>query len=373
MESHVVWLSSTNIRERVLSQCKATVIAHSKSSVNGKEVVTFELEFPRIILAEFNTHNALSKNASSSRAIPVDTMLKQVRENPAFPVRFGAANTGMQDNGAHNGFIEITKWGGAVQRLTHIEAWEQAASDASDWSELFHQAGYAKQICNRLIEPFQMMKVVMTATELNNFFWLRDHFMADPTIADLARKIKEAYEASTPVVLQPGEWHVPYYNSGYWKPSFKYSKLDKTTANMVDPKWKENEVVVDSFGHSLEHALVISSSCCAQVSFRSLDDTLEKARRVVEKLNLQGEQPNEPVHASPLEHQATPIELAQSVTCNDYGNGERYYFGENMNLIGPDTWQEGITHMDRDGMLCSGNLKGWIQHRQLVPNHVKRG
>ncbi|MNN67170.1 hypothetical protein D3C81_1827900 [compost metagenome] len=39
----------------------------------------------------------------------------------------------------------------------------------------------------------------------------------------------------------------------------------------------------------------------------------------------------------------------------------------------PNTWEEGITHMDRDGTLCSGNLKGFIQHRQLVPNHVKKG
>lgn len=360
MESHVVWLSSTNIRERVLSQCKATVIAHSKSSVNGKEVVTFELEFPRIILAEFNTHNALSKNASSSRAIPVSTMLKQVRENPAFPVRFGKKNTGMQDNGEHYADLYFNESDGDGNQIVlgPKEAWAHIANKVSEYSQMYDGEGYAKQICNRLIEPFQMMKVVMTATELNNFFWLRDHEAADPTIAELARKIKEAYDASTPVVLQPGEWHVPYYNSGYWKPSFKYSKLDKPTANMVDPKWKENEVVVDSFGHSLEHALVISSSCCAQVSYRKLDDTIEKARGVVARLNLQGEEPDQPVHASPLEHQSTPM--------------------SHPDITMIDPWQglvqfKGITHLDNFGDYCSGNLKGFIQHRQLVPNHVKRG
>ncbi len=338
----------------MVDQTKATVIAHSKSSVTGKEIITFELEFPRIILAEFNTHNALSKNASSSRAIPVPTMLKQVRENPAMPVRFGAANTGMQDNGPHDGLIEITQWGGAVKKLTHIEAWEQAASDASDWSELFHQAGYAKQICNRLIEPFQMMKVVMTATELNNFIWLRDHHMADPTIAALARKIKAAFEASVPVVLNPGDWHVPYYNDGQW--------IASRTLEVYP------EVTVDKFGHSLEHALVISSSCSAQVSYRKLDDTIEKARGVVARLNLQGEEPDQPVHASPLEHQATPIAttILEDDSFDDYIHplNDPHYVG---------SWQEGITHMDRDGTLCSGNLKGFIQHRQLVPNHVKRG
>lgn len=355
------------------SQTKARVIAHSKSSVTGKEIITFELEFWRGVLAEWNTHNALSKNASSSRAIPVATMLKQVRDNPAMPVRFGAANKGMQDAGEHCQDVIMPCEVHGEYLATPQEAWKDTGKVVADIAERFHNAGYAKQICNRLVEPFQMMKVVMTATELNNFYWLRDHEAADPTIAELARKIKEAHKASTPVVLNPGEWHVPYYNSGYWKPSFKFSQLKVPTTNMLDAKWKENEIEVDKFGHSLEHALIISASCCAQVSFRSLDDTIEKARSVVSKLNLQGEEPDQPVHASPLEHQSTPIEASQKVTCNDYGNGERYYFGKNVNQLDPKTWQEGITHMDRDGTLCSGNLKGWIQHRQTVPNHVKRG
>ena len=342
----------------MVDQTKATVIAHSKSSVTGKEIITFELEFPRIILAEFNTHNALSKNASSSRAIPVPTMLKQVRENPAMPVRFGAANTGMQDNGEHNDLVIVNdeqaeSWGG----LYPEDAWRWSANQAADLAERFHEAGYAKQICNRLIEPFQMMKVVMTATELNNFIWLRDHHMADPTIAALARKIKAAFEASVPVVLRPGDWHVPYYNSGQW--------IKKGLLPVLDNECQWGEVAVDSFGHSLEHALVISSSCSAQVSYRKLDDTIEKARGVVARLNLQGEEPDQPVHASPLEHQATPIAESES------HNNNVDYIG--VNLLQPVTWQEGITHMDRDGTLCSGNLKGFIQHRQLVPNHVKRG
>lgn len=343
----------------VFNQCKATVIAHSISSVTGKEIVSFELEFPRIILAEFNTHNALSKNASSSRAIPVPTMLKQVRENPAFLARYGAANTGMQDNGPHDGLVEFAGFNGPYF-VTHVFAWQRAANQAADMAEAFHKAGYAKQVCNRLIEPFQMMKVVMTATELNNFFWLRDHFMADPTIAELARVIKEAYAASTPVVLKPGDWHVPYYNDGQWIGKHNSTRLIGMP-------------VVDKFGHSLEHALIISASCSAQVSYRKLDDTIEKAKGVVARLNLQGEEPDQPVHASPLEHQATPIAETKDQTCNDYGNGERYYFGEKVNHMSPSTWQEGITHMDRDGTFCSGNLKGFIQHRQLVPNHVKRG
>lgn len=336
----------------MVDQTKATVIAHSKSSVTGKEIITFELEFPRIILAEFNTHNALSKNASSSRAIPVPTMLKQVRENPAMPVRFGAANSGMQDKGEHDGLIEYHdylngEWVGGYG-FTPEDFWARCGRQAAYLAEAFHDAGYAKQICNRLIEPFQMMKVVMTATELNNFIWLRDHHMADPTIAALARKIKAAYEASVPTTLKPGSWHVPYYNNGDWTPSGFLSA--------------GRDVIVDRFGNTLEHALIISSSCCAQVSYRKLDDTIEKARGVVARLNLQGEEPDQPVHASPLEHQCSPFE------CADYEDMLLYMLENDMN-----EWLEGVTHVDRDGQLGSGNMKGWKQHRQLVSNHVKRG
>jgi hypothetical protein len=287
-------------------------------------------------------------------------MLKQVRENPAFLARYGAANTGMQDNGAHNDLIyfnESDEDGNQIVLGPH-EAWAHIANKYSEYAELFHKAGYAKQVCNRLIEPFQMMKVVMTATELNNFKWLRRHDAADPTIDSLTQKVITAQEASTPVILQSGEWHVPYYMDGYWKP-----KHERVTS--IDDFTPSGEFV-DVYGNTLEHALVISASCCAQVSYRKLDDTTLKAHAVVARLNLHGEEPDQPVHASPLEHQATPI--AEYV----YQHGFAYDFEVNAPGF-PHTWEDGITHMDRDGTLCSGNLKSWIQHRQLVPNHVKRG
>lgn len=333
-----------------MSQVSAKVIAHSKSSVTGKEIITFEWEFPRIILAEVNTHKALNKNASSSRAIPVSTINFQVRNQPAMPVRFGKKNSGMQDAGEHDEII----WFNGEPR-TPEEFWQYAANMVADISDAYDAAGYAKQVCNRWTEPAQRMKQVITGTEFANFFWLRDHHMADPTIEALAKAAKVALSESTPVILLPGEWHVPYYQEGYWKPA------------LVQPiELKDQpDLYVDKFGYSLADALTISASCTAQVSYRKLDDTMEKARGVVARLNLHGEEPDDPVHASPLEHQGTPIECGQANDPSDDTDG--------VNLIHPCTWQEGITHMDRDGMLCSGNLKGFIQHRQLVPNHVKKG
>lgn len=310
-------------------QVSAKVIAHSKSKETGKEVVTFELEFPRIVLAEFNTHNALSKNSSSSRAIPVQTMLAQVMSEPAMPVRFGKKNKGMQDNGEHDGLVNFGGVG-----YSAISAWYGAAGDAAKWAQAFDTAGYAKQICNRLIEPFQRMKVVMTATELANFLWLRDHPAADPTIEALAKEIKKAYINSEAVELDIGDWHVPYFGGegvGYW---------------------------LKGCGIELQEALDISASCCAQVSYRKLDDSAEKAKSVVDRLNL-GVDITEPMHVSPTEHQCTPIEKA-----GDYWDeGGNYLINHPFD---PNSWQEGVTHVKKNGTLCSGNLEGWVQYRKLI-------
>ena len=47
----------------------AKVICDSISE-QGVRLTTFEIEYPRIVMSEFNTMRAISKNSSSSRAIP---------------------------------------------------------------------------------------------------------------------------------------------------------------------------------------------------------------------------------------------------------------------------------------------------------------
>ena len=71
---------------------KATCLLHSVATA-GVHMVTFEIEYPRIILAEINTHRMLAKSSASSRAIPFEKMTKQLIGRP---VRFGKANKGMQ-------------------------------------------------------------------------------------------------------------------------------------------------------------------------------------------------------------------------------------------------------------------------------------
>lgn len=303
---------------------KATIIAHSKSAVNGKEIVTFELEYPRFIHSELMTHRLFSRNAASSRAIPVAKMIEMVRENPAIPIHWGKNQPGMQAKEELTGF-ELEK----VQ-----EEWKIAATCATIAATYMDDSGAHKQIVNRVLEPFQWMKTVVTATEFDNWFWLRNHPDAQPEIKELAAKMWEALQSSEAVELEPGDWHTPYFVKGYWK---------------------KGEAVNDDWLVSLEDALAISSSCCAQVSYRKLDDSLEKARDIYKRLVE-----SEPVHASPFEHAATPMKAREDE------------WGVSIVNVGyaPLSWEEGITHRDREGSLWSGNFKGWIQHRQLIPNNV---
>ena len=285
---------------------EAKILAHSKSSVNGKEIVTFELQYPRFIHSELMTHRLFSRNAASSRAVPVTKMIEQVSNSPAVPCHWGKNQPGMQAKEELSGdeLYDVKQY------------WDFAAEKAADYADLMNKKGAHKQIVNRILEPFQMMKTIVTATEFDNFFWLRKHEDAQPEIKRLAEVMWDALQSSEPVELAAGDWHTPYFGAGYWQ---------------------------EGCGTPLEDALAISSSCCAQVSYRKLDDSLEKAKDIFAKLIE-----SKPCHASPTEHQATPMEV-------------------DFDYI---TWPDGVTHMDRNGNLWSGNFCGFVQHRQLIPDNV---
>lgn len=329
----------------------ATVIADSVSSVDGKRITTFELEYHRYIHSEFMTHRILSKNAMSSRAVPVRKMIEQVESRPATPIHWGANQSGMQADKENNEKVFsfsldsncIDDWDYLDKRV----AWTMAAVNAAIEADYFREAGYHKQIVNRLIEPFQMMKTVVTATEYDNFFWLRMDKDAQPEIQELATCMYLAVQDSVPQELQPGEWHTPYVKTmradnnpiAGWNGELLYLKT----------YMKQDDGTETFTCMTEEEALKVSASCCAQVSYRNLDNSFEKAMNVHERL-VNGTK----VHASPFEHQASPMQFNH---CDD--SPWRYVEG-----------MEGVTHEDRSGYLWSGNFKGWIQHRQLLDNHV---
>ncbi|UMO77404.1 FAD-dependent thymidylate synthase [Stenotrophomonas maltophilia phage vB_SmaM_Ps15] len=308
----------------------AKVIADSVCHVRKtKRITTLELEYPRFIHSEFMTHRLFSRNAASSRAIPIAKAIRLILENTARPYHWGLNEPGMSaSEECHERVTTVSRAAKLPAALERNVAWDVARDDAIYHAEAFARAGYHKQIVNRLIEPFAMIKVVVTATEWGNFFNLRSHPDAQPEIKILADAIIDAMALSDPKELsEEGDWHVPYYADGYWVPYEMDAAGDLRDIN----------------GHTAEEALAISSSCCAQVSYRVLDESLEKAVDIYNKLVT-----SKPVHASPFEHQATPIMEWDS---------------------SPNYWEEGVTHMDRKYNLWSGNFMGWIQHRQLIPGN----
>jgi hypothetical protein len=297
----------------------AKIIADSYNPTHEARITTFELVYPRFVHGELMTHRVFSRNAASSRAIPIDKVIELVETTPAMPVHWGANQAGMQAK------AEVSD----IERAKTI--WLAARDSAVVYAKALRDAGLHKQIVNRVLEPFQLIKTIVTATDFNNWFWLRDHEDAQPEIAELAAVMALAYETSTPDNLSCGEWHVPYVKT--------YRDTRTKHLHYLD----ENDKYI-----SEEEARMISASCCAQVSYRKNDGSLEKASMVFDRLIN-----SVPVHASPVEHIATPMHFEFFV--NDYF----------------DTF--GITHIDAEDTPYSGNLRGWIQFRQLIPNNVKKG
>jgi thymidylate synthase ThyX len=289
---------------------KATIIKDSVSP-DGVRMTTFELEYPRFIHQEVLTHRMLSKNCASSRAIPVERMLELVRENPAMPVWWGKNQPGMSAKEELLDSMEVKQY------------WKNASVSMADVALYMSQLGLHKQIANRITEPWQRMKTVISGTEWANLLWLRDHEDAQPEFAVLARCIAEEFNNNTPVELKKGQWHLPYVES-------------VLTCNNNQIFYNGDEII------SLIDARKVSASCCAQVSYRRLDDSLEKSIAVFDRLVGATR-----VHASPFEHQATPMDF--TFTMNS----------------------DGVTHKTRDNDLWSGNLREWIQYRQLIDGHCK--
>lgn len=272
----------------------ATVLADSISP-DGIRLITMELNYPRFIHAELMTHRVFSRNASSSRAIPTKRALRMIRENPAVPASWRMNQAGMQ--GYEHATEEV-----ALQAQT---VWLNAMEDAIRHAEEMDALGIHKQVVNRICEPFSHIKVVLTSVYWDNWDGLRNHHAADPTIMALAVKIAEARAASTPKKLEAGQWHLPY-------------------------------ITAEDLGtHGVDTCKKISAARCARVSYNNHDGTAtdpEKDIALHDRLLV-----DQPIHASPAEHQATP----------DFKLNHR------------GMWMNPKRH---------GNLHGWQQYRKFLEN-----
>jgi hypothetical protein len=300
----------------------AKIIADSYNPKSGR-ITTFQLRYPRFIHAEFMTHRAFSRNASSSRAIPVEKMIADIIADTAMPIHWGKNQPGMQ------AFEECVEpiYAAKISDLDMVEnryspasredAWLWARDQAIHAAKAFHAAGYHKQVVNRILEPFMHISVVVTAADYANFFWLRCHKDAQPEIKALADAMITEFRNSEPRLIFPGEWHVPYVTA------------------------EERE----GFGPGLDWTPLIKASTarCARVSYLTHDGkkpSMEADFALYDRL-VGGE----PLHASPTEHQASPDTLSWSA--------------------------HDVPIWDNEHL--SGNYRqGWVQHRKTLPgeNHT---
>lgn len=291
----------------------ASVLAHSIFP-GGKPLVTFELYYPRAILhEELLTHRAISKSSSSSRATPIQSMIDQVRADPALPSRWGINGKGMQDHG------EMTPADAAECKRIFLAARDDAIKHVG--SLMKRNPAPHKQIANLFLRPWEHITVVSTATDWANFFALRRHKDAKPEFQELANAMWEALQASTPRTLGPGEWHLPYIYQ---------HELDSLTVTL--PAKREE---------ALANLIRVSAARCARTSYKNHRGKTSSFAEDVDLYNRLAS--GEPMHASPLEHQATP-DTFQVIF--EKGKGAK------------KVWDQPELH---------GNFSTWIQHRKTIP------
>ena len=270
------------------------IVIEDSITESGERCLSILTRHARMIHAEVLTHRTFGRNGRSSRAVPVKRLLQEPILEPLF---YGANQAGMSAGG------ELTGWRYYLARLT----WLGLAHLTKAGVRVLHFAGLHKQWANRPLEWFGAIDCLITSTDWANFLALRDHEAAQPEIRALAQAVKVAIDASTPKLLKPGMWHMPFVS------------MDERAS------------------FSIQEQLVLSTARCARLTFAPFDG---KADYAAEQARYRRLVVDTPVHASPAEHQATPDEPGRF--------SDRPYKNPHLH----------------------GNLRGWIQHRKLLANEA---
>ncbi len=266
------------------------------SIAQGVRITTFEATFPRFILAEVNTHREFSRNSASSRAIPVERRIEQVRENPFVPETFGKNQKGMQSS-------EVLLDAEAQHAR---ESWLRAMEVCANEADYQRALGVHKQYANRLIELWGWHTAVITATQWKNFFALRTHKAAQPEMQVIAKLMKEAYVAGEPSPLAVGDWHLPYVT----QEELMMLEAFRPPAGEKQEAWE-----------TLQLAMVKKSVvCCAAVSYER-----QLTERTLEQVQERHDGMVKSAHWSPFEHQAKVAnegEIKRHALYRHYDDGE---------------------------------------------------
>ena len=300
----------------------AEMVAYSQDAqYPDSKIMTVNVKYGLIVHAEFLRHRTLSRGVKSNRAIPMKNIRKEVISDPYIPVWFGAAQKGMVADSEMK------------YKTLGLHVWRKARYLACGAHWLAEKLGAHKEWANRLLNPWQWVRETITATEWDNLYNLRIHKDAQKDIRVVVELIEELSKTCVPETLYAGEWHTPYV---------KHKETDGAL-HYLDNNGEEL---------TLEEAKKASAARCARSSYDKHDGsqvTLEQDLPLYEMLVA-----CDPKHASPVEHQATPM---YSLYLED-------------GIVNSNQWGNGVTHMDINNSFWSGNFKGWVQHRQLLKNHT---
>lgn len=271
----------------------ATIVADSVNTALDSRLTTFLLIYPRFIHSELMTHRAFSRNASSSRAIPVERMIKNIRDNPAMPVEWGTTQKGMQAGPPLSSGEAII-----AERI-----WRSGLDAATEIARELLNMGIHKQVANRVLEPWAHMMTLVSATEWGNFFKLRAHPDAQPEFQFLAYEMLNEYLVKEPKSIFPGDWHIPYHS----------------------PEMEELK---------LEQRLKVATARCARTSYQNFDGTssVEDDIAMHDRLLQSG-------HFSPFEHAAR----AKYATDGKKWSGNFYGWTQYRELVEPTNQHHKLT------------------------------
>jgi len=277
-------------------------------SPEGVRLTTLELTFPRIVLAEFNTHRVFSRNSASSRAIPVEKMLQRVKDDPFVPIYWGRNQKGMQ------AAEELSP----EEQRQATEQWLHTCDLVTEQVKNLLFLEVHKQIANRWLEPALWHTVVVTSTEWDNWDGLRISKDAQPEIKRIAEMALAERDRSWPDQLQPGDWHLP----------------------LVD-----DAVQLISEGLTMLDVVKVCIGRCARVSYLTHDGKRDPKADIelCERLLKSG-------HMSPFEHAATPMTQLQA---------DRVLSRMTLHNIM-------VPYLADVKQTFSGNFRGWTQARKLI-------
>ena len=303
------------------STIKAEIICHSKRRNTGEEIITYKLTYPRCIHSELMTYRMMSVNSASSRAIPVDKLIEVIEDTPFYPCYFQMQHKGMQGNVYADYSVEQKAF----------TAWNESLHNSIKVAKKLSK-NVTKQLVNRILEPYQYHCCLMTGTResFEHLFNQRcpvypggskswkelcdlgsNYTMETPLIErlkvnkgqaeihfmDLAEKMYDALNESTPDELSIGSYHIPFYK----------------------------DIISSEEALSIDNIISMSVALTARVSYTSISDdnklTLERATNIFNHCLENG-------HWSVFGH------IGQCMTDEEYENSIRQIPGQNYNTKG---------------------------------------